>query len=326
MEEAQKLEENAQGVFQRAGKQIDSAKLKLSNFLGPVVVGAAAGFISSYTSASEKVSGFYDFLYWFFSNPWVWLICGGIISIYGIWGTDIFEKKQQALIDGLREDQRSLKKTRQELDLAYEKNEAQGSKLREMQSELVKSSLQASFSNLGLNSFDRISIYYELDDEFYLLSRYSNNPELCKFHRQKFPLNQGVISKAWQHHFHYDEDCPRSEDQDAYESHMRVNYGYEADTVRAFAMKSCRYLGFSIMDAGSPIGVMIIESTDADFFEARDSDLAKIKAHCEQYASLYSKHLRSGSSLNRELRAKSGGTADSIDQDILAQIRGGQNG
>lgn len=326
MEVPLKVEDYEQGLFQRAGRRVDGAILKISNFLGPAVVGGAAGFIGAYDSSVKNNVDASTWIVWFLTNPWVWLLGGIAISIFGIWGTDQFEKKQQALIDELREDQRNLESTRRTLDLAYEKTEAQGSRLREMQSELVKAALQSSFAVLGMKSNDRVSIYYELDDEFYLLSRYSNNPELCKLHRQKFPLNQGVISQAWQHHFHCDQECPHSGEQDKYESYMKDKYGYEAETVRAFAMKSCRYLGFSIMDAGSPIGVMIFESTAVDFLKGDGSDSEAIKAHCEKYESLYSKHIRNGSSLNRELKAKAGRTGDSIDEDILAQIRGGQNG
>lgn len=320
-----KVEVYEQGLFQRAGRHIDGAILKISNFLGPAVVGGAAGFIGAYDSSVKNNIDVTTWLVWVLTNPWVWLLSGIAISIFGIWGTDRFEKKQQTLIDELREDQRNLESTKRRLDFAYEKTEAQGSRLREMQSELVKASLQSSFTVLGMNSNDRVSIYYELDDEFHLLSRYSSNPELSKPHRQKFPLDQGVISQAWQHHVHCDEECPHSGEQDRYESHMKVKYGYEAETVRAFTMKSCRYLGFSIMDAGSPVGVIIFESTDVDFLNG-DFDAEGIKSHCAKYESLYSKHLRSGSSLNRELRAKAGRTGDSIDEDILAQIRGGQNG
>lgn len=320
-----KVEVYEQGLFQRAGRHIDGAILKISNFLGPAVVGGAAGFIGAYDSSIKNNIDASTWLVWLATNPWVWLLGGVAISIFGIWGTDRFEKKQQTLIDELHEDQRNLENTKRRLDFAYEKTEAQGSRLREMQSELVKAALQSSFTVLGMNSNDRVSIYYELDDEFHLLSRYSSNPELSKPHRQKFPLNQGVISQAWQHHFHCDKECPHSGEQDRYESHMEAKYGYEAETVRAFTMKSCRYLGFSIMDAGSPVGVIIFESTHVGFLNG-EFDAEVIKTHCEKYESLYSKHLRSGSSLNRELRAKAGRTADSIDEDILAQIRGGQNG
>lgn len=320
-----KAEVCEQGPFQRAGKHIDGAILKICNFLGPAVVGGAAGFISAYESSTEKNVDLLTWLSWVITNPWVWLLGGIAVSVFGIWGTHQFETKQQALIDEMREDQRTHKSTQRRLDLAYEKIEAQESRLREMQSELVKAALQSSFTGLGMDSNGRVSIYYELDDEFHLLSRYSSNPELSKPHRQKFPLDQGVISKAWQHHIHCDHECPHSGDQDEYEAHMKAKYGYEAEAVRAFTMKSCRYLGFSIMDAGSPVGVIIFESTDVGFLNG-ESGAEDIKTHCVKYESLYSKHIRSGSGLNRELRAKAGRTGDSIDEDILAQIRGGQHG
>lgn len=320
-----KVEVCEKGPFERAGKLIDGATLKISNFLGPAVVGCAAGFISAYDSSTEKNIDVSTWLSWIFTNPWIWLLGGLAVSVFGIWGTDRFEKKQQAVIDELREDQRALVSTRRRLDLAYEKIEAQGSRLREMQSELVKAALQSSFTGLGMDSNGRVSIYYELDDEFYLLSRYSSNPELSKPHRQKFPIDQGVISKAWQHHIHCEHECPHSDDEDKYEAHMKAKYGYEAETVRAFTMKSCRYLGFSVMDAGSPVGVIIFESTDVDFLQG-ELGAEHIKLHCVKYESLYSKHIRSGSGLNRELSAKAGRMGDSIDEDILAQIRGSQRG
>ncbi|MFP3416232.1 hypothetical protein SB773_32855, partial [Bacillus sp. SIMBA_074] len=84
-------------------------------------------------------------------------------------------------------------------------------------------------------------IYYEHDEEFYLLERYSKNPTYAKVHRQKFPLNQGVISKAWEHESHIESGCPHSNSYEEYVKYLDEHYEYKKEKIDTLTMKSCRY-------------------------------------------------------------------------------------
>lgn len=310
------------GSFAKAGGLIDDSILKISNFLGPCLVGAAAGFISSYKPILAENSGYITKFLYLTSCPWMWVVIGVGISIFGIVGTDRFEKRQKQTIEELKKKEEKLTRTERALDLSYEQIEGCESRLRELQSELVTSALKSAFRSLEMTTHDRISLYYESDDDFYLLSRYSQNPELCKNHRQKFSINQGVISKAWQHRIHIEEACPPAANSDSYEAYMAEVYSYDAETTQAFAMKSCRYVGYAITDADAPIGVLIFESINPDFFTGgRLSKLDRIKQYCGEYQSHFSKYVRTGISLSRETRKKPSRAAELLEQDILEQIR-----
>lgn len=58
------------------------------------------------------------------------------------------------------------------------------------------------------------------------LSRFSQNTLYDKIHNNKFPLNQGVISKSWQHNEFIENNCP------LYNENSKRNYIelYEKET------------------------------------------------------------------------------------------------
>lgn len=255
------------GKMQHIGKFLDESSPNIANFLGPVIVGAGAGFISSYNPALPADAGKMQTVVHYISCPWMWILIGGAIAIWGIVCTRKEENKKNSTISTLEGKLREKEPLEQSLDKAYEQIENSGSRLRELQMNLVAEALKSASRTLGLTTHDRVSIYYELDDEFHLLSRYSRNPALRKNHRQKFPLDHGVLSQAWCHRVHLDKNCPDSNSND-YEEYQEKNYGYDAKTVSRFAMKSCRYLAFAITDADSPIGVILFESSNSNFLKA----------------------------------------------------------
>lgn len=146
------------------------------------------------------------------------------------------------------------------LNFSQEEVQEATSKLIEKHTELVTTFLKGAFRQLNMDTYARVSLYYEHDEEFYILARYSANPNYSKIHRQKFPLNQGVISMAWQHNSHEESECPSAaEDFEQYKRYMNVTYQYDDDKISNLAMNSCRYYAKAVIDADVHIGVLVFE-------------------------------------------------------------------
>jgi hypothetical protein len=149
-----------------------------------------------------------------------------------------------------------------------------------------------------------------------LLARYSINPQYTKIHRQKFPLNQGVIDKAWQHGCHVDKDCPKAEQNKEYVDYLIQTYGYEKEKINNLTMKSCRYIALAIVDADVHIGVIVFESTDPNFLTHIDTE-NNIKEHCKKYQAQLCKFVRDGLELDRETKIKRSKNTESVEDNVL---------
>ncbi|WP_257285974.1 hypothetical protein [Endozoicomonas sp. SESOKO1] len=153
--------------------------------------------------------------------------------VFGAVGTYLDQSRQQADITQLREASKSFSTIKNALNAAQEELQIQKSKTSELHCDLVQSWLIGAYKTLKLNNLERVTIYYEHDEEFYLLARYSKNPHFAKIHCQKFPLNQGVISLSWQNDLHLELSCPSQKFIDDYIQYMHVNYGYVAENIEA---------------------------------------------------------------------------------------------
>src|SRR5690606_23419158 len=91
----------------------------------------------------------------------------------------------------------------------YQENiQALNIQIYDLQNRLAVGWLKTAFKQHKMNSNERVTIYFELNGEFSLLARYSSNPMHKVVHRQKFPLNEGVISQAWSHGKCIENTCP----------------------------------------------------------------------------------------------------------------------
>lgn len=145
-------------------------------------------------------------------------------------------------------------------DLSIESRREQGN-LRKIHKDLVESWLQNIDMKIKMSHAERVSIYFADNNSFYILGRYSKNPKLEKIHTQKFPLDKGVLSRAWEQDECTEFNCPvHEDDSEGYINHIHKEYGYDHSKISGFTMRSCDYLGISIKDRGKNIGVIIFES------------------------------------------------------------------
>jgi hypothetical protein len=304
------------GIFESLGVKLDNGFYIILSALGTILLtigGAYAGSYNFSTSWSACL-GFLDCIVMLLKCPLLWLLLGAICLYLGAQGT---YKDQNALNSQISE----AKETKKALNSTQEELQDSKSKLIELQRELVKNWLKSASKHFSLDTHSRVTIYYEHQGEFYLLARYSQNPNFDSIHRQKFARNQGVISKAFDHGCHKEDQCPCPASTEAnYSEYLNKEYGYESEKIKSLNMKSCRYLAKAIVDADNHIGVVVFESTQTEFFnKINDAD---VKKYCQDYQSQLAKFVRDILEYDKEIHMKS--TPNAQVEDELTQMVGGK--
>lgn len=160
------------------------------------------------------------------------------------------------------------------LDIKIQHLENQISKINNNSIEIVEIHLAYLFEKMKLGSNERISLYKLIKDEFYVLGRYSSNPELRKRSRS-FYKKEGLIFKAWQEiKFFKNTGIPVAEGK---RTKFRNNYykiinslaQIEEETVWNMKMKSRSFYIKAFKDLMSleQTSIIVIESKDDKAFE-----------------------------------------------------------
>lgn len=311
-------------IFQKIGSALDNGIYVILTAAGTIALGFGGGLVGNYKldDKLKLTESWMDTLLAFVCHPLIWMLVGATLIIIGSIGTYKDATSLKNKIDNLEQENSTIPTLNAAINNSQESIEALRSSLRKLHTDLVTTHLKAAYKYIGLSTHDRVSIYYEHGNDFYLLARYSQNPVYAKSHRLKFALNQGVIGKAWQHQRHVERDCPSFEKKAEYLCHMEKSYGFKEAQALGFAMKSCRYLAVAISDADSHTGVIVFESTDTKFFEGYGGKIENsIYAYCLDYQGIHSKFLRDGLDLNREAHIKS--APASVEQDFLQSFKKG---
>lgn len=138
-------------------------------------------------------------------------------------------------------------------------------------------------------SQERISLYvFDKSGHFVLAARYSENPSWERPGRAKLPADRGIIGKAWQAGWVFDNNFPDPlEDFASYAEYCRQVYTYEWKVVHEMKMKSRLYCAMRVEDQSplhQKIGVVVIESTDCNRYT--ETELAAIlKEHEGEFIS-----------------------------------------
>lgn len=311
-------------LFGDFGTAIGNGIYILLTALGTILLGFGGALAGSY-NIDEKLKtaeAWNSTVAAYAFHPITWMVIGAALIIIGAIGTYLDSIALKKKIETLSMENSTIPSLNEAINSSQESTETLRSSLRKLHTELVTTHLKAAYKNVGLSTHDRVSIYYEHANDFYLLARYSKNPVYSQSHRLKFALNQGVIGKAWQHQRHIERDCPSFEKKAEYLSHMESTYGFKETQALGFAMKSCRYVAVAISDADSHTGVIVFESANENFFDRCDGKIeSSIFTYCSDYQGMHSKFLRDGLDLNREAHIKS--APASVEQDFLQSFKGG---
>lgn len=323
--------------FQKLGKVFDESFYIFLTAVGTVFMAIGGALLGNWklSEAWASVVANWWCIVPFLLNPAVMLIGGVVLFFIGARGTHRDQSKQQ---DSIRKLESSLQHSKQEaknlnellgeasssVNDGLEKIELLNGKLRELHADLVTNQLIAMQKLFELTTDDRITVYYELHEEFYLLARHSLNPAYTKTHRQKFPVSQGVIGFAWHRQEFVEANCPSCEEGENYFSYVVDKHQLDPSSVNALTMKSCRYLAFAISDAGKHIGVVVFESVNLGFFSMRENQLESIlRKYFKENQDMFAKYVRDGLILNRDKKVKQFKKDGGAEIDLLSQFKGG---
>lgn len=301
------------GLFSSLGKDLDNGLFIYCLAIGTVLFGIGTADYSNFNFNNDwQACHSLGCALLLIKSLFTCLVFGALLVLIGSFGTFFDQKKLSNDLTELKDAKRLLNSTQEDLDDAK-------SRLSKLQKSLVETWLQGVSSSLKLKHDSRITIYYENEGEFYLLARYSPNPSFATIHRQKFALNQGVISKAWQTGEHIENICPHSGELVEYKSHLKKHYDYEPEKVESLNMKSCRYYAKAIIDASHHIGVIVFESIEINFFSGKKSQ--NIASYCNENQSQMSKFVRDSLSFDKEINNTLSNNKY-VEADLLAMVEG----
>lgn len=118
------------------------------------------------------------------------------------------------------------------------------------------------FFHWGLSYKERITIYRYNEDSFMPVGRFSVNRELNKRGRDKYPKEEGFISKSWTEGYYYIDNLPEYEGNEKnYINYVSELSGMKKTVLKNITMKSrtyfCKNLLFNDSEA---IAVIVVES------------------------------------------------------------------
>lgn len=238
-------------------------------------------------------------------NNIIIFIIGMILALWGIIGAKSDNEILQKNNDELKKDIKKFINIEKDLKSLKEENVKLIAQLNEKNEEIVKNWLKMISSEMNLNTYERLSIYYESNEEFTILSRFSQNTLYDKIHNNKFPLNQGVISKSWQHNEFIENNCPLYNENSKrnYINYMKKNYGYTEDRLNKLTMKSDKLYGIAVQIAEDNIGVILYEKISIGEKDFNDK-CAMLKQKSNRYANYLTKYIQQAIKFDRSINLK----------------------
>lgn len=300
--------------------------------LGVVAIGVGGAYVSNYncSAAWQHVNSVSTFIAFCLTNSYLWISFGAFIYLSSEYiryeKTDHINGENNSLKDQINSAKDDLLKEQEKVaefnkfvNSNQENIQFLNNQIYDLQNKIAISWLKQAFKQHEINSTERASIYFELNKEFSLLARYSPNPELNEIHRQKFPLNQGVISHAWRHGFCIESECPSFEDNsEAYHQYMHEKYDFSLTELQIFKMKSCCYVAVAICNVDDHIGVVVFESTDK--VKLNLEKLVELRDYCKSYEGHLAAFIQESKALEVAKRMGSVRTKDNADTDILSAL------
>lgn len=290
--------------------------------VGSAVVSVSASFAGNYDIFDKwnSSSGIADFLLFVSFMPWVWLLLGSLMIIYGGKGTYIDQKNLNIRNEELSKEINNVDQLKEQINSVSEDSELLQNELAELQIKLVITWLKGSARQLNLGTHCRATIYYYINEKFHLIARYSQNPKFAEVHRQAFPRNKGVISKAWEHGVCIDiENIPVfDENEQRYKEYMQEYYGYEPDKIDKLTMKSCQYIAISVVEADKHIGVIVFESNKKTLWKTQK--VAQIKKYCSDYQSYMVEFIHGAIKYDKTVKITSSNDRD-VDDEFVSAFR-----
>lgn len=307
---------------------IKKCNFPLLSTFSTIILSFSCAFVGNYTLAIAwgKVNSADTMIAFILSNPYAGMIISALIFIWSELGNYFDKKDIMAENDNLKNDTAELLSLRKRLNESQEDCEGLKQEIYNVHLKQIKTWLKGIYKQVNLSTHDRISIYFVVEKEFSILSRYSLNPVLCEIHTRKFPLERGVLGHAWRHNEYRETGSPAFDPKnpEEYYKYMEGKYSYSREVLDGINMKSCRYLGLSITDADENIGVILFESLKEDTL--RPEIIDKIIKYCNDYQSHLCGFVKDSIVYDKAMSLKKSSTANDNDAAALAELNESKSG
>ncbi|WP_419234068.1 hypothetical protein [Aliarcobacter cryaerophilus] len=305
--------------FQNAGKWLDdnwNSALVL-NIIGTGCLAISGAFGNNWDD-TIKIWVDKNYLSAIFSAKSLYFILG--IIFYGL-GTFLSNKENKELFQEnkqLKEENKKIENLKDKIDLIENEKFELNSTIIDKHQELVRTWLKSVTIELNLGTNERLTIYYENNEEFTLLARFSPNDKYKKIHKQKFPLDKGVISKAFEEIECIEKDSPIFEDEaEKYYIYMTDKYKFSRNEIETITMKSNELFGLAIKNADDSIGVLLYEGLGK--ISEFDINCAKIREHYKKYSDYFKNFIIDAKNLDR---SNSRTNIKQDEQELMKEIGG----
>lgn len=264
---------------------------------GGILLSVGCAYVGNYNFdiESAKITSVATFIAFSLTNPQLGIFLGGLFMAVGAGSSHLVQKDLDNVNNSLKTKNSKLEQQLVEVPALKQKIskyqedclqlKMENYKLHEKQ---VETWLKGICKHIDLNYESRVSIYYKDDEVFKLLARNSSNPLLKQFSRKDYPLDLGIISKAWQYGKYEDNKIP--ENEDAYIEYMQKKYQYTEEILYNIRMKSRTMLGLSIVDADDSIGVILFESSEKSAFD--EKTVETMEKYCKDFQSYLASFVR----------------------------------
>lgn len=272
---------------------LEFIKRRNANFYtaaGGFLLSVGCAYVGNYVFDTEfgKVHSAATFIAFALTSPHLGIIFGGLFMAVGAGSNHLMQGELSAENEKLKSDKLKIEAELAEVPLLKQnisKYQEDGLQLKvenyKLHEKQVETWLKGICKHIDLDYESRVSIYYKDDEVFKLLARNSPNPLLKQFSRKDYPLDLGIVSKAWQYGKYEDKDIP--EDDGAYMEYMQKKYHYSEEALYSIKMKSRTMLGLSIVDADDSIGVVLFESKMKNAFD--DDTVEAMERYCKDFQS-----------------------------------------
>lgn len=313
-----------------ATKSIDLVEYLSKNFyyiltgLGGVLLTLSGDFANTH----EQCVTFWEqkhYIKSIFSHEWVLLVAGLIAGLSGLIGTSSKNRELEKENMKLKDLESEIKELKEKIDDCQEDSQKLQGKVREKHQEVVKTWLKFFAVQTGLNTHERLTVYYEDEEEFTLLARFSQNKAYDNIHHQKFPLNSGVISEAWKHNEWIEDTSPMYDSQNEYEylDYMSKKYSFTKERLKKVTMKSDKLFGLAIQETDENIGVLLYEKISIKKDEKEQEDfetkITKLQALYETYKDYSRKFVKDAISLDITKKSSQG---KDVEKELLVELKG----
>lgn len=210
---------------------------------------------------------------------WLLLVVIMLSSIFHISKQVKNNRTIEAVDKNRKNETKKLIDDKDNLDLKIQKLENQIAKINNNSIEIVEIHLAYLAEKMKLTNNERITLYKFINDEFYVLGRFSKNPELKKRSRNSYK-KEGLIFKAWQDTKFFkntgipEPDSKRNKFKSGYYSVINSLAKISEETVWNMNMKSRSFYikPFKDMMNLEQTSIIVVESKSDKGFEEDDID------------------------------------------------------